>query len=159
MSREMVEIVRALQPPGDLAALFRSDEATAAAIEAATPFFEPEFETLLIRSDVERASYSGFDGLRRAWIDWLEPWESYRSELEDLIDLGDRVAVLVRDYARRPGMQREIGMHGLSVWVFRGGRISRIEFHFDRKEGLAAIGLTGRATDAPKPRPASGSSV
>jgi ketosteroid isomerase-like protein len=140
----MVEVVRALQPPGDIAVLFRDENTSAAATDAAAPFFETEFETLLVRSDIERASYTGFDGLRRAFIDWLAPWESYRTETEELVDLGDRVAVFARDYGRRPGMDREIEMRGLSVWVFRDGLICRVEFHFDRQEGLAALGLSER---------------
>ncbi|TMK40297.1 MAG: nuclear transport factor 2 family protein [Actinobacteria bacterium] len=143
MSREMVEIVRALQPRADMVARFRDEETAAAAEQAATPLFEPDFEVLFVRSDVERATYRGFDGLRSAMIDWLEPWESYRSEIEELVDLGDRVAVLVRDYGRREGMEREIDFRGVSVYVFRGDRISRIEFHFDREEGMAAVGLRG----------------
>jgi ketosteroid isomerase-like protein len=144
VSQERVEIVRALQPQTDLAALFRDEAAATAAIAAATPLFEPEFEVLLVRSDIERATYQGFEGLRSAWIDWLEPWESYRSEVEELVDLGEGVAVLVRDYGRREGMEREVDFKGLTVYAFRGDKISRIEFHFDREEGIAAVGLRDR---------------
>ena len=141
MSSERVEIVRLLQPQGDIAALFRDEGAASAMTEAATPLFEPDFEVLFVRSDIDRASYHGFRGLRSAFLDWLEPWESYRSEIEELVDLGDRVAVLARDYARREGMSREIDFKGLSVYAFSGSKISRIEFHFDREEGMAAVGL------------------
>ena len=125
--------------------MFRDDEAATAATEAATPLFEPDFEVLFVRSDLERGTYRGFEGLRSALLDWLEPWESYRSEIEELVDLGDRVAVLVRDYGRRKGMEREVDFRGVSVYVFRGEKISRIEFHFDRAEGMASIGLGDRA--------------
>jgi ketosteroid isomerase-like protein len=140
----MVEIVRALQPQADIVALFLDEEAAIASTEAATPLFEPDFEVVLVRSDIERATYRGFEGLRSAWIDWLEPWESYRSEVEELVDLGDRVAVLVRDYGRRKGMEREVDAKGVAVYAFRGDKISRIEFHFDREEGIAAVGLRDR---------------
>jgi ketosteroid isomerase-like protein len=140
----MVEIVRALQPQGDVVAMFRDEEAATAAEQAATELFEPDFEVVLVRSDVKRATYRGFEGLRSAWIDWLEPWESYRSEVEELVDLGDRVAVLVRDYGRRNGMKREVDAKGLAVYAFRGDKISRIEFHFDREEGIVAVGLRDR---------------
>ena len=136
----MVEIVQALQPPGDIAAFFRDDDTAAAAIEAATPLFEPDFEVVLVRSDLERATYRGFEGLRSAWIDWLIPWDGYRSEIEEVVDLGDRVALLTRDFGRRQGMEREVDIRGVAIYAFSGERISRIEFHFDRDEGLAAIG-------------------
>jgi ketosteroid isomerase-like protein len=102
------------------------------------------FEVVLVRSDIERATYRGFEGLRSGWIDWLEPWESYRSEVEELVDLGDRVAVLVRDYGRRKGMGREVDAKGVAAYAFRGDKISRIEFHFDGEEGIAAVGLRDR---------------
>jgi len=140
----MVEIVRALQPQADIVDLFRDEEAATAATEAATPLFEPDFEVVLVRSDLERATYRGFEGLRSAWIDWLEPWESYRSEVEEIVDLGDRVAVLVHDFGRRKGMEREVETHAVAMYAFRGDKISRIEFHFDREEGITAVGLRDR---------------
>ncbi len=96
------------------------------------------------RPTLERATYRGFDGLRSAWIDWLEPWESYRSEVEEIVDLGDRVAVLVHDFGRRKGMEREVETHAVAMYAFRGDKISRIEFHFDREEGITAVGLRDR---------------
>jgi ketosteroid isomerase-like protein len=146
VSQETVEIVRALQPQGDMVGMFRDDEVAAAATAAAAPLFEPDFEVLFVRSDIERATYRGFEGLRSAFVDWLEPWDSYRAEIEELVDLGDRVAVLTRDYGRRRGMEREIDFKGMSVYVFRGDKISRIEFHFDREEGIAAVGLGDRSS-------------
>ena len=140
MSRENVELVRALQPQGDMTQLFRDDRMAEAAIAAAAPFFEPDFEVVFVQP-AEHSSHTGLHGLRSGWIDWLTPWESYRTETEDLVDLGDRVAVLTRDYGRRKGMDREIDFKGVSVYVFRDGKIARLEFHFDRAEGLEAVGL------------------
>jgi hypothetical protein len=69
---------------------------------------------------------------------------SYRSEVEELVDLGDRVAVLVRDYDRRKGMEREVDAKGVAVYAFHGDKVARVEFHFDREEGIAAVGLRDR---------------
>jgi ketosteroid isomerase-like protein len=141
MSEENVEIVRGLQPQADLAVLFRDDPTAAATIEAAAAFFEPDFESVFVQP-VENSTATGFAGLRAAWIDWLTPWESYRTEIEDIVDLGDRVAVLTRDFGRRKGMEREVDFKGVAIYIFRGSRIARIEFHFDRAEGLEAAGLS-----------------
>jgi hypothetical protein len=140
MSRENVDLVRALQPRTDIALLFRDDQAAAATIEAAAAFFEPDFESVFVQP-VEHSTATGFAGLRTAWIEWLTPWESYRSEIEDIVDLGDRVAVLTRDFGRRKGMDREVDFKGVAIYFFRGAKIARIEFHFDRAEGLEAAGL------------------
>jgi len=141
MSRENVEVVRNLQPTGvDLALVFRDEQTATALTEAATPFFHADFESAFVMP-AERSSHTGFDGLRTAWIDWLTPWESYRTEIEELIDLDDRVAVLTRDFGRREGVEPEVSFRGVAVYVFSDGKISRIEFHFDREEGLEAVGL------------------
>jgi ketosteroid isomerase-like protein len=147
MSRRDVEIVRGLLGPfeqGDIVPLFR-DEAISAAITAATaPFFTPDFECVFVREDVGRAAYWGLDGLRDAWLDWLSPWESYRAEIEDVIDARDgRVVVLSRDYARPKGTDAEVYFIGAPVWTVRDGKIARIEFYWNRAEGLQAAGLKG----------------
>jgi hypothetical protein len=33
-------------------------------------------------------TYVGLDGFRATWRDWLAPWASYRTEIEELIDVG-----------------------------------------------------------------------
>jgi hypothetical protein len=83
MSQENVELVRSLQPShdADLVALF-SDESTATALmEAVSPFFHEDFE-IVAPTFVggEGARFVGLEGLRAGWLDWLAPWESYRSK-------------------------------------------------------------------------------
>ena len=63
---------------GDAVTLFRDDTINAALTAASEPFFTPDFECVFVREDVGRATHQGLDGLRSAWLDWLEPWESYR---------------------------------------------------------------------------------
>jgi hypothetical protein len=36
----------------------------------------------------------------KIWLEWLKPWVGYRSEIERVVDLGDDVLVLVRDFGR-----------------------------------------------------------
>jgi ketosteroid isomerase-like protein len=108
----------------------------------AASVYAPDFECIFVRDDVGRATYSGRDGLRAAWLDWLEPWASYRTELEDFIDAGEgRVVVLTRDYARREGMEAEVYFEGAPVWTVRNGKVARVEFYMNRAEGLAVAGL------------------
>jgi ketosteroid isomerase-like protein len=146
MSREDVELVRRLLGPfeqGDLVPLFR-DEAISASINAASaPFVTPDFECVFVREDVGRAAYAGLDGLRAAWLDWLTPWASYHGVVEDVIDAHDgRVLVLTRDHARPNGSDAEVYFSGAPVWTVRDGKVARIEFYWNRAEGLAAAGLS-----------------
>jgi ketosteroid isomerase-like protein len=147
MSQENVELVRRLLGPfeqGDMAPLYR-DDAIAGSLKAASePFVTSDFECVFVREDVGRSAYLGLDGLRAAWLDWLEPWETYHARVEDVIDAGDdRVVVLTRDHARPKGSSAEIDFRGAPVWTVRGGKIARIEFYWNRAEGLAAAGLAG----------------
>jgi ketosteroid isomerase-like protein len=146
MSQEDVEIVRRLLGPfeqGEIVPLFRDDAISASLTAASAPFFTSDFECVFVRDDVGRAAYSGLDGLRAAWLDWLLPWESYHAEVEDVIDAGEgRVLVLTRDYARPKGADHEVNFIGAPVWTVREGKVARIEFYWNRAEGLAAVGLS-----------------
>ena len=58
-----------------------------------------------------------------------------------MFEVGDRVVVLVRDRARRPGMDVEVELISGSVWTFRDGKVARVEFYANREELREATGL------------------
>jgi ketosteroid isomerase-like protein len=141
-----VELVRELQPGPDVdvAQLFRDDEMWAAFADAAASFFDRNFECVLGGGDHDPfggAAYVGQDGLRAGWLDWLAPWASYRTEIEEVIDVGERVLVLIRDFGRREGSEQEVEVIGAAVWTVGDGKVARAEFYADRAEALKAVGL------------------
>ena len=142
MSRENVEVVRRIQPGPevDLAAVLRDDTAFESFVEAVQPLFDPGFEAVVV-SSLQSHRHAGLRGLRAAWLDWLEAWESYRVEVEELLDAGDDVVVFVRDYARRADMKTEVAQLGASIWTMREGKIARATFYPNRLEALEAVGL------------------
>jgi ketosteroid isomerase-like protein len=75
------------------------------------------------------------------WLEWLAPWTSYRSEVEDSLDLGNRVVVLVRDYGRRTPDAPEIEQISAAVWTLDDGKVSDVAFYPDRAAALKAVGL------------------
>ena len=143
MSRENVEMVRRIQPGPevDLAAVLRDDSTFESFVEAVQALFHPDFEAVVI-SPLQSDPHAGLGGLRDAWLDWLEGWESYRVEVEELLDAGDAVVVVVRDYARRADMESEVAQRGASIWTVREGRIARAAFYPNREEALEAVGLS-----------------
>jgi ketosteroid isomerase-like protein len=147
VSREDVELVRRLLGPfeaGDAVPLFCNEETNGALREASEPFFAEDFECVFVRDDVGRNAYSGLDGLTQAWIDWLAPWERYHAHVDDVIDLNDgRVLVLTHDHARPKGASGEVDFMGAPIWTLRDGKVARIEFYWNRAEGLAAAGVSG----------------
>jgi hypothetical protein len=143
MSQENVEIVRRFQPSPDLdiAVLFRDDAAWVAMSEAAASVLHEDFAAGVRTLDDQAPFLPGVDGLRSTWLDWLEPWESYRTEIEDVIDVGkESVLVLTRDYGRRVGSNAEVRLHGAGLYTMRDGKIVLAEF-MPRDEALKAAGL------------------
>jgi ketosteroid isomerase-like protein len=143
MSQENVEAIRRLLPGPevDLAQAVRDDDMWAAGSQAWAAVTHPGFETT-IQVPSTRTKYVGVEGLRDAWLDWVGPWESYYTEIEELIDAGDAVVALVRDRARRKGVGADVELVGSNVSVFRDGKILRIGFYARRADALEAAGLS-----------------
>src|SRR5437870_686974 len=110
MSGENVELVRSFHPAldVDLARIYREDSRWAVAAAALAPHLAQDFRCVARGYlDFEGESFAGLAGLRYLWLEWLTPWTSYRAEVEEVIDLGDDVLVLVRDFGRRAGATGE----------------------------------------------------
>jgi ketosteroid isomerase-like protein len=142
MSRENVELVKALYPPPgtDIAALFRDERTFAGMREAFSPLLTDDFESVMVFLGQTR-TYAGLEGLRQNWLDWLEPWARYRTTIEELIDVGDRVVLLLRDHGRRKDMDAEVEIIGASICTIREGKLARWEDYAHRAEALEAAGL------------------
>jgi ketosteroid isomerase-like protein len=143
MSQENVEVIRQLLPGPDvdIAQAVRDDDVWAVASQAWAAVTHPNFETM-IEVPSKSSTYVGVDGLREAWLDWVGPWETYYTEIEELIDAGDAVVAIVRDRARRKGVDAEVDLLGSNVSVFRNGKILRIGFYARRVPALEAVGLS-----------------
>jgi limonene-1,2-epoxide hydrolase len=143
MSQENVEVVRSLIPPSDtdLASLFRDDRLFQQATAALEPLIDPAVESVAVWQGGSANTYVGIDGFKAMWLDWLQPWATYHTEVDDLIDAGDRVVVLVRDRARRRDMEAEVELMAGSVWHVRDGKIVRVEFCGNREQALEAAGV------------------
>jgi len=111
----------------DIAQVLRNDDVWAARVEAVAAFYHPDVESVRLGLPDGR-TYTGLDGLRNLWLEWLAPWTTYRMEAEDVIDLGDRVLVLAHVFGRLEGSQAEVENIVASVWTLRDGKIARAEF-------------------------------
>ena len=143
VSAENVELVRALQPGPevDLVAFFSSNDAAGELVQAAARFFGPSFECTMQLPGAPSPTFRGLDGFRATWRDWLAPWASYRTEIEELIDAGDRVVVLACDCGRRQAGAPEVEQRNAAVSTVRDGRTVLAEFYANRAEVLASVGL------------------
>ena len=146
MSQENVEIVKALFErlgEGDFTLFARDDDLWAAWSEAVVPFFHQDVESVGRDPVVGGTSYLGLDGLRALWLDWVAPWVTWRAEVEEVIDLGDRVLMLSRAFGLLKGSRAEVeATDAAIVWTVRDGKIARVEFYAKRAEALGTLGLS-----------------
>lgn len=142
MSRENVELVLRFQPSPeiDLARLFRDDHLWAAMAVALDPFVDPEFECVNPGAPGER-TYTGTEGFRTFWLDWLAPWATYRAEVAKPVDCGDRVLVLADNFARPLGSTYEVKLSPGSIYVIRDAKLVRYEGYLQQADALEAVGL------------------
>ena len=141
-----VEFVRRLQPSPemDLTELFLrdaplDDAAAAAARKAAERWFSTD--VVCVFHALSHEPRQGIEGWREAWLDWLAPWESYRAEIEEIRDLGDRVAVFVRDYGRPRAMTNEVEFRGVAIYTVREQKVVRVEHFTERSQAAEALGV------------------
>ena len=85
---------------------------------------------------------------REEMVTWLrgflEQWDDFRQEANELVDCGDRILAIGRQYAIGRASGVVLDMPVFTVWVFREGKI--VEFHSSRHEGVARrkAGLNAR---------------
>jgi ketosteroid isomerase-like protein len=143
MSQENVELAKILlpQPGTDIVPLIRDEDTFARMGEAARPFLTDDFESVMVWPAVTR-TYAGLEGLRKNWLDWLEPWATYRSNYDELMDVGEHVVVLLRNHGCRKDMETEVELIGATILTFREGKLARWGDYTDRATALESLGLS-----------------
>ena len=143
MSEENIERIRALIPPPevDMVPIFRDAGMFEQTVAALGQLVDTNLESVAVWHGGR--TYAGIEGFREMWNDWLEPWATYHTHVEDMLEAGDQVVVLVRDHARRNDTEAELELISGSLWTFRDGMVVRVEFFSNRSEALEAAGLSG----------------
>ncbi|MFL5821392.1 MAG: nuclear transport factor 2 family protein [Solirubrobacteraceae bacterium] len=141
MSQDNVELIRAMWPHEiDVVELVADSESRAGLAAGLAPDAEVAF--IANAPGVPDLRYRGAEGLTEGWRDWLEPYESYRLEIEDAIDAGDdEVLVRVRVSARtrRDGVLIEHAP--AAICTVKARQIVRVRFYLDRDQALEAARL------------------
>lgn len=132
MSQENVELVR------------RAMEAhrSGAAVEDLVAFWDPDCEYTSVMAAVEPDTYRGHDGVRRYLRDIAARWAEWRTEPEDVFELGaDRVFASFRFFAVGKDSGAPVEARLGSVFVLRGGRLVQGRTYPSRDEALEAARL------------------
>jgi ketosteroid isomerase-like protein len=144
MSQQNVELVMGLGFHGvDALHRVRDDEESAGWIEAHAASFHPDFEAVYPGMIGDGTVHKGLDGLRAATRNWMAPWATYVQEVEEVVDCGERVLVLVNIFARLEESTQDVTMAGAEVWTFRDGKVARWEGFGSHAAGRKALGLEG----------------
>ncbi len=140
MSQENVEAVRRLFaafPSVDVGNFERR-------LDEVREIFDPEVEWVAApHSLLASEEYRGYDGVRRFWTQFLSAWDEYGVQVEELIDAGDQVVVVMRLSGRTNEL--EIDEARSSLLTLRDGRIVRIEPFASKDGALEAAGLRDQA--------------
>lgn len=104
---------------------------------------DPDVEVHVNQSTLKRRVWHGprgvMDFLRLFW----EPWDDLRVDAKEFIDAGDRVVVLLDQYARPRRGKFELKMSVGHVFEIIDGRITTWSTYADQARALEAAGLRG----------------
>jgi hypothetical protein len=128
--------------PDDLVELFSNSAQLDAFAARMREIAMPDLVCVMDGGEIAVATeYRGVEGLGEAWSDWLEPWESYRLQIEDVVQGEGVVVIPVRVEARTKTDRVEVRHAPAAVCVLRGDRLARVEFHLDRRRAFEVAGL------------------
>ena len=83
-----------------------------------------------------RDRFVGPEGASEWFADVAEAWESIRTDVEEIIDLGNRVVVLGRLHNRARASGVEVDVVAAHLWTVEDGVPVRVELLGDRGEAL-----------------------
>ncbi len=108
-------------------------------------WLHPDIEVLVIGGP-DPGGLSGVTALASAWRDFLDSWEDFRIDLQEIRVLDEeRVLALIRRTGRGrvSGMEIEdlAGSEGADVLLIRDGKVVRLVIYWERDRALADLGL------------------
>jgi ketosteroid isomerase-like protein len=106
---------------------------------------DPAIEWATDPAHADSAVYRGHEGVLDAWGQWLEQWDDYRAEVEELIDCGDDVLVIARERAKGAGSGASVSSRVYAVITVREKKITRWRTFYDEAHARRAVGLQTRA--------------
>ena len=86
--------------------------------------------------------FRGVEGMRAGWREWLEPYDSFTSDVRDVVDAGGGVVVFLTVITgKMRGVETELSQEAGAVIRIEDGRVAALEFYLDQNQARAAAGL------------------
>jgi ketosteroid isomerase-like protein len=114
----------------------------------------PEIEFAIVEGP-SPGTWTGLAEMRRAWREFLSPWEDYRNVVDEYRELdAERVLALVHFSGRGKASGLEAAQWGTTkgganLLHVRDGKVTRLVIYWDRKHALADLGLAAEG-DSPR---------
>ena len=74
--------------------------------------------------------------------EWADAWEDWELEVEDYLDAGERVVVIIKQRGRAKATGIPVDMRFAQVWTLRNGQAIRMQMYASVDEALEAVGLS-----------------
>ena len=85
--------------------------------------------------------YRGAHAFRRLYQDLLDAFGEYLLVIEEMIDAGEHVVVVVRIELVGRGSGVPLAHPAAHVWTLQNGQVRRCKGYLSRQDALAAVGL------------------
>ena len=104
----------------------------------------PDVEWHTARDLPDSDTYRGHDGVAELYSEWIGSFEDFRVDVEEVLDGGDDVVVVMtRLRGRFRGSSEEVDLIEAHVWKLLDDKAVEIREYRTRAEALEATGLSG----------------
>lgn len=107
--------------------------------ESTDPDFVWDMSTF--RNWPDQQVYEGIDGARQFLREWASTWDDWKLEIEEYLDAGDDVLVVLRQSGTAKASGLPIDMHFAQLFTVADGKQTRMRMYASREEGLEAAGI------------------
>jgi ketosteroid isomerase-like protein len=87
----------------------------------------------------EAGSYRGRETIRAFLEHFLESWETFEQQIEDVREADGCVLLFIKLTARGAGSGIAVESRYAHLWLMREGRGVRVDAYYDRESALAAL--------------------
>lgn len=105
-------------------------------IDAVLARLAPDVEVYADPELPNSGTFHGPDGALVWFERWLEVWETFSIDVEEVIPVGDSLVVCVVQHGRGRGSGVEVDMRSAYVVTIRDGRTTRLHLYLDREKAL-----------------------
>jgi ketosteroid isomerase-like protein len=92
----------------------------------------------------EAGSYRGRDTIRKFLEQYLDSWDAFEQQIEEVHGQEDCVLLFIRLTASGRGSGIDVESRYAHMWSMREGRGVRVDAYYDRESALAALRAAGR---------------